>query len=317
MEKFNRKYKRVLMTGGAGAIGSNLVKKILAIGVEKLIVIDDLSSGFKENLPQNPKLIFIQGDITNNNDLDECFKWQPEVVFHLAANFANQLSVENPSRDLTVNTLGTVKLLEKSIEKKIKRFIYFSSSCVYGNNKDFLREEDLNLHPFTPYAISKLAGEHYVTFFRQFYGLSTVVLRIFNSFGPGEHPGKYRNVIPNFFQKAINNQSLIITGTGEETRTFTYVEDLVRGILLAAFEEKAVGKIINLGTDKETSIFELATSINQITNNQAEIKFESKRAWDNIKTRKPDIRLAKEILGFYPEVSLKQGLIKTYQWFQT
>jgi len=317
MEKFNKKYKKVLITGGAGAIGSNLVKKLLTTEVEKLIVIDDLSSGFKENLPQDPRLIFIEGDITKNNDLDECFKWEPEVVFHLAASFANQLSVEDPSHDLMINTGGTVKLLEKSVEKKIKRFIYFSSSCVYGDNKDFLKEEDLDLHPSTPYAISKLSGEYYLNFFRQFYGLSTVVLRIFNSFGPGERPGKYRNVIPNFFKKAMNNQSLIITGTGKETRAFTYVEDLVEGVILAGLEEKAVGKIINLGTDRETSILELATLINQITGNQAEIKFESKRTWDNIKTRKADIELAKEILGFYPKISLKEGLVKTYQWFKT
>ena len=316
MKSLSQKYETILVTGGAGAIGGNLVKELLNMGVKKIIVIDDLSSGFRENLPQDSRLIFIKGDITNDKDLAKCFKKKPEAVFHLAASFANERSMKDPVCDLMSNVAGTVKLLKKSVQHKVKKFIYFSSSCVYGDKDKSLKEKDLELCPHTPYAISKLAGEHYVKFYCEFYGLPIVTLRIFNSFGPGEHPGKYRNVVPNFFWRAINNQSLVITGTGKEMRTFTYVKDIIRGAILAAFKEKAVNKIINLGTNRETTILELAKLINQITNNRAKIKFKQRRDWDKIKRRKPDIKLVKEILGFCPKTSLKEGLEKTYQWFQ-
>jgi len=316
MKSLNQKYKTILVTGGAGAIGSNLVKELLNMGIKKVVVVDNLSSGFRKNLPKNSRLIFIKGDIVNDKDLTKCFKQGPEAVFHLAASFANERSVKDPVHDLMTNIAGTVKLLNGSVRHKVKKFIYFSSSCVYGDKNKPLKEKDLDLCPHTPYAISKLAGEYYVKFYCEFHSLPVVILRIFNSFGPGEYPGKFRNVIPNFFERAINNQSLIITGTGKEMRTFTYVKDIVRGTILAALKEKAVDKIINLGTDRETTILELANLINQITDNRAEIKFKQKRAWDKIKRRKPDTKLAKEILEFYPKVSLKEGLERTYQWFR-
>ena len=316
MKSLSQKYKTILITGGAGAIGSNLVKELLDMSVKKIIVIDDLSSGFRENLPQDSRLIFIKGDITNDKDLAKSFKQKPEVVFHLAASFANERSMKDPVRDLMSNVAGTIKLLKKSVQYKVKKFIYFSSSCVYGDKNKSLREKDLDLCPHTPYAISKLAGEYYVKFYCEFYSLPAITLRIFNSFGPGEHPGKYRNVVPNFFWRAINNQSLVITGTGKEVRTFTYVKDIVRGAISSVLKEKAVNKIINIGTNRETTILELAKSINQITNNRAKIKFEQRRAWDKIKRRKPDTKLAKEILGFRPKTSLKEGLERTYQWFR-
>ncbi len=316
MKSLNQKYKTILVTGGAGAIGSNLVKELLDMDVKKIIVIDNLISGFRENLPQDSRLIFIKGDIVDDKDLARCFKEKPEAVFHLAASFANERSINDPIRDLTTNAAGTIKLLKKGVQYKVKKFIYFSSSCVYGDKNRPLKEKDVELCPGAPYAISKLAGEYYVKFYCEFYGLPTVILRIFNSFGPGEHPGKYRNVVPNFFWRAINNQSLVITGTGKEMRAFTYVKDVVRGAILAVLKEKAVNKIINLGLNKEITILELARLINQITGNQAEIKFKQRRNWDKIKRRKPDTKLAEEILGFYPQTSLKEGLERTYQWFQ-
>lgn len=166
----------------------------------------------------------------------------------------------------------------------------------------------------TPYAISKYIGERYVNFFHEYYGLPTVILRIFNSFGPGERSGLYRNVIPKFFYQAIKKQDLIITGTGAETRNFTFVDDIVRGAILAAIKKAANGHIINLGGSREISVLELAKKINKLTNNHKKIIFKPRRKWDDTLSRKADLRLAKKLLGYKAEISFEGGLGKTHEW---
>jgi nucleoside-diphosphate-sugar epimerase len=168
----------------------------------------------------------------------------------------------------------------------------------------------------TPYAITKLLGERYVTYFHEHYGLPTVALRYFNSYGPGEFPGKYRNVIPNFFYKAVKGLPLIITGTGDETRDFNFIDDAVVGTILASEVEAAVGQTFNIGSGKETRILKIAEEINRITNNKGGIQFKEKRKWDSITTRVSSIERAKRLLGYSPQTDLSVGLQTTYDWIK-
>ena len=312
----NFDYKNVLVTGGAGAIGGNLVKMLLAETEAKIIVLDNLSSGHRENIPQSNRVIFVEGDIGDDRILNECGKYNIDVIYHLAAFFANQNSVEHPLDDLKTNIYGTVRLLEFARQYNVRKFIYFSTSCVYRTNISYMEESDVNYKMETPYAISKLTAEHYAKYYHEFHRLPVVIFRIFNSYGPGERPGIYRNAIPNFFAKAIRGESLVITGTGEETRCFTYVDDVTRAALAAAISEHAPGRVINVGMDGETKIIELAKKINDIAGNRAPIEFLPRRILDQTLLRVPNNQLARTLLNFESRTGLDDGLRKTYEWIK-
>ena len=305
----------ILVTGGAGSIGCNLVRR-LHQEEAKVIVVDELSSGFEENIAGIPHVRLVKACITNDNILVDVFNQPINYIFHLAANFANQKSIEYPLVDLDTNIIGTLKLLRHSTKlKELRRFVHISSSCVYGHTDGVISEET-PLAPDTPYAISKLASEHYARFFYDYYKLPVVILRYFNSYGPGEHPGKYRNVIPNFFNQAIEGLPLPITGTGEETRTFTFVSDVVDGTIKAALEENAIGECFNISSDNETKIMDLAEKINALTGNKAKVKFTDRREWDLLLRRVASYDKATKILCYQPLVSLDEGLKLTYAWFK-
>src|SRR5437867_10141725 len=191
--------KTILVTGGAGAIGSNLTRALAASGA-KVIVIDNLSSAERWNVPTLPGLLFVEGDVRDEVKLKRVFFERPHTVYHLAAFFANQNSVDHPETDLEVNGLGTLRLLEYSVFTGVERFVYASSGCsIYGSDAPLpLREEFMSQHLTTPYQITKMLGELYCNFFYNHYGLKVVKPRFFNSYGPGEVPGQYRNVTPNF-----------------------------------------------------------------------------------------------------------------------
>ena len=306
--------KRILVTGGAGAIGSHLVSNLVAQG-HKVTVLDDLSSGHKELVPE--AIDFINGSITEDRILEAAFEGRPDVVFHLAALFANQQSVDRPQLDLEVNGLGTLKVLEKCEQFNVQRFIYTSSSCVYGHQDKNLHEEDRLQDLDTPYAATKLLGEQYAKIWSQKKEFSVKVVRIFNSYGPNEFPGKYRNVIPNFIEKALRGESLTILGEGTETRDFTYVSDVIEGLLLASTAKEDDFGIYNIGSGIGTKILDLADQINKISGNQTPITFAPRRNWDHILHRVSDISLAKEKLNFSPVVSLSDGLQRTFEWFNS
>ncbi|MFH1850639.1 MAG: NAD-dependent epimerase/dehydratase family protein [archaeon] len=308
------KNKVCLVTGGAGAIGSNLARA-LAASCEKLVILDNLSSGHAENVPQEDNVTFINDSILNNDVLDKVMPGT-DVVFHLAANFANQNSVDHPRKDLRVNGMGTLKLLQAAVRHDVERFVYSSSSCVYGNRAGVLDESCKEYNLDTPYAITKLLGERYTTLFHEFHGLKTVILRYFNTYGPGEYPGRYRNVIPNFIELAMKGRPLPITGTGDETRDFTFIADSVDGTLKAAAVGRAVGKVINFGSGKETRIIDLANKINELAGNDAGVVFNERRNWDTVKSRRAGIGVAKDILGFNPKTGLDEGLAKTHEWLR-
>ena len=310
--------KRILVTGGAGCIGSNLIKTLLNIEPEKIIIIDDLSAGHEWLIPKSEKIYFIKGSILDEEKMKRAFSFKPHYVFHLAAHFANQNSVDHPETDLLVNALGTLKTLEYANLTGVERFIFASSGCsVYGSNAPLpLREDFVSLHLDTPYQINKLVGELYCNYFHDYYGLPIAIARYFNVYGPGEVPGKYRNVIPNFMWWAMNGKPLPITGTGNETRDFTFVDDIINGTLRMGVIKEAIGEAINLASGSETKIIDLARMINEITGNKAGIVFKPKRSWDKSIRRRASIEKAKRILEYEPKTDINIGLRKVYEWFK-
>lgn len=310
--------KRVLVTGGCGCIGSNLIKALLKAEPEKIVVIDDLSASYEWNLPKDHRVVFIEGSILDEEKMKRAFSFKPHYVFHLAAHFANQNSVDHPETDLLVNALGTLKTLEYANLVGVERFVFASSGCsVYGSQAPLpLREDFVSLHLDTPYQINKLVGELYCNYFHDYYGLPVAIARYFNVYGPGEVPGRYRNVIPNFIWWAMHGQPLPITGTGEETRDFTYVDDIVDGTLRMGVVEEAVGEAINLASGAETRIIDLANWINEITGNKAGVVFKPRRDWDKAIRRRASIEKARRILGYEPKTDMKTGLRKVYEWIK-
>jgi len=311
------KGRTVLVTGGAGAIGSNLTRTLAGLGAQ-VIVLDDLSSAERWNVPSLPGVMFVEGDILDEVKLKRVFFDRPRVVFHLAAFFANQNSLDHPEKDLLVNGMGTLRLLEYSVFTEVERFVYASSGCsIYGSGAPLpLREEFMSLHLSTPYQITKMLGELYCNFFYHQYGLKVVKPRFFNSYGPGEVPGQYRNVIPNWIYWAMKGQPLPITGNADATRDFTYVSDIVDGLLRAGVMESAIGQEFNLASGAETRIGDLADMINKATGNKAGTAMASQRKWDTKSRLLACVDRARELIGYDPATPFEEGLQNTIQWFR-
>ncbi len=318
MNKYRNGYKgkNILITGGAGCIGSNLTQALVEAQAAKIIVLDDLSAAERWNVPEAPSVVFIQGSVLDDEVLKRAFSQNLDFVFHLAAHFANQNSVDNPDTDMMVNGLGTLKVLQYSHLTKVKRFVFASSGCsVYGSQAPLpLKEDFVSIHLDTPYQITKLLGELYCNFFYNYYGLPIAIARYFNVYGPGEIPGTYRNVIPNFIWWALHEKALCITGSGDETRDFTFVEDIVDGTLLLGIVPEAVGDAFNLASEKETKVIDIATMINGVTGNQSGVEFVSRREWDRITRRRASIGKARRVLGYEPKVKISEGIERTYHW---
>ena len=310
--------KTVLVTGGAGFIGSNLVRRLLELKTANVVVLDDLSSASKWNLPQDNRVTFVEGSLLEDEKLATAFERQPELVFHLAAHFANQNSIDHPDKDLMVNGLGTLKMLELAHAAGVRRFVFASSGCsVYGSHAPLpLREDYVSLNLDTPYQITKLLGELYCNFYHDFYGLKVAIPRFFNVYGPGEVPGKYRNVIPNFIYWALSKKPLPITGTGEETRDFTFVGDIVTGLLRAGYLDSAVGESFNLASGRETKILDLAHLINRLTENTEGVVLQDKRDWDKSTRRRASIDKAEKLLNFRPSDDMERGVGLTVKWIK-
>lgn len=308
----------ILVTGGAGAIGTNLCRSLADAGARLVIILDDLSSGYTWNIPQKPNIMFVRGSVADELSLKRVFFEKPKYVFHLAAFFANQNSVDYPEKDLLVNGMGTLKLLEYSLFNAVDRFIYASSGCsIYGSSAPLpLTEDFMSMNLSTPYQITKMLGELYCNFFMNHYDLNVVKTRFFNSFGPGEVPGQYRNVIPNFIYWAMRGETLPITGTGEETRDFTYVEDLVDGLLRAGYYKQAIGQEFNLASGSETRIVDLANAICEATGNKSTVKHIQRRKWDTKSRLLASTERAQQLVGYEPAMDFSEGLMKTIAWFE-
>jgi UDP-glucose 4-epimerase len=308
--------KKVLITGGAGCIGSNLISAFLEAEAERIVVIDDFSASYDWNLPKDSRIVVIRGSVLDEEKMKRAFSFRPHYVFHLAAHFANQNSVDHPETDLLVNGLGTLRALEYSNLVGVERFVFASSGCsVYGSKAPLpLREDFVSLHLDTPYQMNKLVGELYCNYFYDYYKLPLAIARYFNVYGPGEAPGRYRNVIPNFIWWAMHKRALPIMGSGEETRDFTFVEDIVDGTLRMGVMKEALGEAINLASETETRVVDLANWINEFTGNAAEVVYRSKRDWDQVVKRRASIEKARKLLGYEPGTKIRDGIKMTIDW---
>jgi nucleoside-diphosphate-sugar epimerase len=284
----------------------------------QVIILDDLSAAYEWNIPSLPNILFVKGSVTDQVALKRVFAPDPDVVFHLAAFFANQNSVDYPEHDLMTNGLGTLLVYQYAQLRGTKRVVYASSGCsIYGSSAPLpLKEDFMSMHLTTPYQITKMLGELYANFFHHHYGLPVVKTRFFNSYGPGEVPGQYRNVIPNFIFWALSGLPLPFTGTGGETRDFTYVMDIVNALLRAGYYEQAIGAEMNIASSHETNILEMAERINLLTGNQAGIQRAPPRIWDTKKRLLASIDRARELIGYEPQMAFEEGLEATIRWFK-
>ncbi len=304
------KYGSALVTGGAGFIGSHIVDRLLDNDFD-VKVIDDLSTGQLENVvayKEESNFHFVRGDIRNWETVKRAVK-DVDVVFHEAAFIGIPQSVDNPQLTNDVNVNGTLNLLEASLKFNVNRFIYASSTAVYGEQKTLPIKEDAIVHPDSPYAVSKLAAELYVETYYKTYGLETVRLRYFNVYGPRQMYGPYAAVITAFVNNLMMDKPPTIYGDGEQTRDFINVKDVVDANMLA-MEKKCAGELFNVATGSQLTINKLLNTLQTVTN-KTEIQpvYAEPRSPD-IRNSCGDMGKANRILGFKPKVSLKKGLFK-------
>lgn len=319
---------RVLVVGGAGFVGSNLVKAVLKSEPEEIIVVDNLLSAEKENLPDSPLVRFINDSITNDKVLDG-FNDNIDYVFHLSTYHGNQSSIHDPLADHENNTLTSLKLFNRLKDfKNIRKVVYSSAGCTVAE-KTFdeahatTEDSPVSLYLDSPYQISKIIGEFYANYYFKMYGLPVVKARFQNVYGPGEVLGAgqwrgtpatvWRNVTPTFIYRSIKKMPLTVENEGVATRDFIYVDDIVNGLILCAVKGEA-GGVYNLASGVETSIGDLANLINSITKNPTPVEFLPKRAWDNSGKRFGSTDKARNELGFEAKVNLKTGISKTIEW---
>lgn len=304
---------KYLVTGGAGFIGSHIVDRLVADG-EDVRVIDNLSTGKLANIQHNlDKIEFRQETLTDLSAVRSAVEGV-DYIIHQAAIPSVPRSVADPisSNDAGIN--ATLNLLVAAKDAGVKRLVYASSSSVYGNAATLPKHEEMPTHPLSPYALTKLAGEHYLRMFFELYGLETVSLRYFNVFGPRQDPkSEYAAVIPKFIQKIINGEPPVIYGDGLTSRDFTYVENNVNGNLLACKAPGVGGQVFNLACGDRISLLDLVECINQALGTSLKAVHEPERPGD-VKHSQAAIEKARDMLGFAPLVSFDQGMQKLVSW---
>ena len=296
--------KRILVTGGAGFIGFHLCKKLTDLGLD-VTIYDNLSSGKIENVKDVPKAKFVKGDILDLNKL--CSIEKADVIFHLAAQVVVPYSMENPTEDFETNARGTLNVLEKA-RKDGSRLVFASSAAVYGNPSQMPTSETYGFHPFSCYGLSKVVGEEYCQMYAIQYGLDITILRFANVYGSRCH-----GVINDFLDKLTKNPAkLEIIGTGEQSRDFVNISDIVEALILAGAKENAVGQTFNLGFGKTFKIIDLANMILRILNLSGKtIVTTTGVSWQgDINTIWFNIDKAKKELGWTPKVALEDHLKK-------
>lgn len=309
-----------LVTGAAGFVGSHLIEAVLDKG-DQVIGIDNLSNGKLENLtfiethPNKKNFKFIQGDVT---DIEACHNacCGVDYILHHAALASVAESMETPEKYEQVNIGGTINLLQAAKKAQVKRFVFASSSAVYGDSPEFPKHEALCPNPKSPYAITKLSGEYYCKLFYESFGLPTVILRYFNIFGPKQDPtSQYSAVIPLFIDAFLKGKSPKIFGDGEQTRDFVYVQNIVRANLAACHAPASIfGKPVNIGCGDRISINQLAHKIKALMKSPTSIQYEPPRAGD-VRDSLADITRAKSAGLIDNPIGLDEGLKYTVEWF--
>ncbi len=300
---------KIVITGGAGFIGSNLAEELAKN--HEVVIIDDLSTGRVENV-EDLDLELVRGSITDPDMLKENFRGV-DYVFHQAALPSVQRSIEDPVRANEVNICGTLNVLVAARDADVKKVIYASSSSVYGDMPELPKREDMKPDPKSPYAVAKLAGEYYCRVFNEIYGLKTVALRYFNVYGPRQDPSSdYAAVIPKFANRVMAGKAPIIYGDGEQTRDFTFVRDVVQANV-RAMESDATG-VFNVATGTRISINDLAVMVMGVVGECVDCVHEEPRAGD-VRDSLGDISRARAGFGYAPRYGMEAGLAETIGWF--
>jgi len=304
------KGKKILVTGGAGFVGSNLVDKLSPDN--KVVVLDNLFSGLLSNLEKSEdRITFVKGDVLDKALVKDIVA-EVDYVFHLAAHVGNIRSIKDPNFDMEVNIRGTLNLLEACRNSNIKRLVYSSSGAIFGEAKYLPIDEEHPLNPESPYAVSKLAAEKYCFAFHKVYGVPTTALRYFNVYGPRQDTSEYANAISIFLSRTREGKPLTIFGDGKQTRDFIFVKDVARANILAATHPSAVGEIFNIATGKENSIEELVDIIKQVSAKEIQVIYADSRAGE-VKYSRASIEKAQRLLGYNPETNFKEGLLLTWK----
>lgn len=298
--------KKVVVTGGAGFIGSWIAETLSRNN--NVTVFDDVSTGKESNMkPFRERIRFVKGDVRNEKGVSSVIDGS-ELVFHHAANVQIPLSVDNPALDSAINIRGTLNVLDACRKHDVKRVVFASSSAVYGNPERLPVTEDLTPNPLSPYALSKLSGEMYMRLYKKLYGLETVTLRYFNVYGPRQNPDShYSGAISIFTKNIVIGKPLTVFGDGEQTRDFVNVRDVVEANILAAESKKAAGKVFNIGTGNSVSLNEVISILGKLSGKNQAVRHEDPRKGD-VRHSHANIKLAKDVLGFEPSVSLEEGL---------
>lgn len=322
------KDKSILIVGGAGFVGSNLVKQVLKMSPANVTIVDNLLSADISNIPDDDKIIFLKGSITDENILAE-IKDEYNYIFHLATFHGNQNSIFDPLADHANNTYTTLRLFEHIKEfKNIEKVVYSSAGCsvakkTYDSAEATPEDAPIGINQDSPYSISKVIGEFYSAYYFKQHKLPVVRARFQNVYGPGEILGAgewrgtiasvWRNVTPTFIYKALKGQELPLENNGDASRDFIFVEDICRG-LIACAQKGRVGEVYNIASGVEISIKNLAETIISLTGNKASIKLLPKRNWDTSGKRFGSTEKSKEQLDFSAQVNLKEGLEITIKW---
>lgn len=320
--------KKILVVGGAGFVGSNLTRQLLAADAKQVIVVDNLLSADMTQVPEHEALSFLLGSITEDRILNQ-LPQDLAYVFHLATYHGNQSSIEDPLKDHENNTLTSLKLFDKlSRFQSLQKVVYSSAGCTVAK-KTFddadatVEQEEVSLYLDSPYQMSKIFGEFYGNYYWMRYGMPFVKARFQNVYGPGEILGAgawrgnastiWRNVTPTFIFKALHQQALPLENNGIATRDFIYVDDIVAGLIACALNGKP-GGVYNIASGVETSIRDLATMVNELTGNPAALDEVAPRPWDRSGKRHGSPEKSQQELGFKAQVSLPEGLEKTINW---
>ncbi|GAB4290250.1 MAG: SDR family oxidoreductase [Marinilabiliales bacterium] len=301
---------KFLVTGGAGFIGSNIVEELLKRGYA-VRVLDNFATGKRENLKTFEKDIeLIEGDIRSYHSVIQSIKGV-DVVLHQAALPSVPRSINDPITTHEVNVTGTLNILDAAREHGVKRIVYASSSSVYGDSPELPKHEGMTPNPLSPYAVSKLAGEHYCKVFSKLYGLETVILRYFNVFGPRQDPNsQYSAVIPKFIKLMSNDQRPTIYGDGTQSRDFTYVANVVEANILAATKQVESPIVLNCATHGQVTVNELVTQLNKLLGKNIEPVYVDRRPGDIVHSY-ADITAIKIKLNFKPVIGFLSGLNST------
>ncbi len=306
---------RYLVTGGAGFIGSNIAEELVSLG-EEVVVFDNLSTGHEGNIEHiRQDITFVKGDIRNASEVRKALNGV-DYVLHQAALASVPRSIDDPLLVNEVNVGGTLTVLDESRHASVKCVVYAASSSAYGDSEVLPKREDMLPAPLSPYAVSKLVGEHYCSVYSEVYGLPTISIRYFNVFGPRQDPAsQYAAVIPIFISHLLDGKAPTIYGDGEQSRDFTYVGNIVKANIMAAKSDKAAGQFVNIACGGRFTLNELYRMLCELIGVSIDPVYSDPRQGD-VKHSHADISMAEELLGYSVETDFEEGLKRTVEWYK-